>query len=158
MAAKVLTKKIVKFLKTNEFLNIATCSSDMQPNVAPKILLKIDGDCVYLGDYNIDRTWMNIRSNHRVSLSCIDMDTLVGYQLNGVAESIDEGLQQDNLSKLFNKKKLDFSTNRIIEGVRCGKEHRSSEMVFPDRVIVYKIRLEEVIEIQPEGTLERKKL
>ena len=69
----------------------------MQPNVAPKFLLKIEQNCIYLGDYNIDRTWANINFNPKVSLSVMNLDTLTGYQINGLVETVDEGSDQEKL-------------------------------------------------------------
>lgn len=156
MTRRILAKEIESLLESNEFINISTCGPDMQPNVAPKIILKIEKGSIYLGDYNIDRTFMNIYFNHKVSLSIMNLDTLVSYQINGLAETIDQGRTQDKLSKLFNKKKMYFSINRVIDGVRSGKKHEAFEMTFPERVIVYKIKIEEIIEIRPSGTLERR--
>lgn len=153
----LLSKKIVDSLKANEFINVATCDSDMQPNVAPKFLLKIEGDDIYLGDYNIDRTWVNINFNPKVSLSIINSNTLVGYQINGLAQVVDEELKQEKLLKEFDKRKVRFSTKRVIEGVQKEKSHGDFEAAFPDRVIIYKVKAEEIIEIKPSGQLQRKK-
>jgi len=112
----MLSEKIVEFLKNNEFINIGTCDSDMQPNIAPKFLLKVENDCVYLGDYNIDRTRANISFNPRVSLSAMNLNTLAGYQINGAVEMVDEGREQKKLLEEFNTKKIHFSTERVIEG------------------------------------------
>lgn len=158
MSDPLLSKEIIGFLKTTEFINIATCDSDLCPNVAPKFLLKVEDDCIYLGDYNIDRTWVNINFNPKVSLSVINPHTLIGYQINGTVEPVDDDPLQKKLLREFDKKKTHFSTKRVIEGVKKESCHDSFEAGFPDRVIIYKVRVEEVIEIKPGGQLERKKL
>ena len=152
----MITEEIREFLKNSEFINIGTCDSDMQPNVAPKFLLKIEDDCIYLGDYNIDRTWVNINSNPKVSLSAMNLSKLTGYQINGLAEVVEEEVDQGSLLEDFNQRKIHFSTKRVIEGIHRERTHRDFEMEFPDRVIIYKIKIEEVIEIKPEGKLERR--
>lgn len=154
MGKTILTTEIVEFLKNNEFISIGTCDSDMQPNVAPKFLLRVEGDCVYLGDYNIDRTWANINFNPKVSLSAMNLNTLTGYQINGSVEMVEEGRKQKKLLQEFNTRKIHFSTKRVIEGIHSEKTHRSFEMEFPERVIIYKVKVEEVIKIKPEGILE----
>lgn len=155
MSNAILKKEIIEFLKTTEFINVATCDSDLCPNVSPKFLLRVDNDCIYLGDYNIDCTWANINFNPKVSLSVINSHTLIGYQINGIAETLDDDTLQDKLLKEFDKKKTHFSTRRVIEGVKKESCHSHFEAGFPDRVIIYRIKIEEVIEIKPGGQLER---
>ena len=154
----MFTKEIVEFLEKNEFIVIGTCSDDMQPNVAPKFLLKVEGDCIFLGDYTIDRTWSNINFNPKVSLSSIDLDSLVGYQINGVVELVEEGDVYESLIDEFNTKKISLSTKRVIDGVHKEKPYKEFEMIFPERVIIYKIKAKEIIKIRPTGEVERKKV
>ncbi len=83
--------KAIEFLKTREFVSVATADFEGNPNAAPKFLLKVEGDFIYLIDYIIGRTWENISINPKVSLSFMDPETLFGYQINGTVDIINKG-------------------------------------------------------------------
>ncbi|MBN3040784.1 MAG: pyridoxamine 5'-phosphate oxidase family protein [Candidatus Omnitrophica bacterium] len=154
----MISKKIIEFLEDNEFLAVATCGQDMQPNVSAKFLLKVIGDCIYLGDYNIDRTWSNINFNPKVSLFSMDLDTLEGYQINGKAGMLDEGKIYESLIEEFNSRKINFSTKRVIESVQKEKACKQFETIFPETVIIYRIKVEEIIALKPTGQLKRQRV
>lgn len=158
MAKNVITAEITEVLKRNQFLALGTCGFDMQPIVVPKLLLKVEGDCLYLGDFSIDKTLINVRDNPKVSLSCYDTETLTGYQINGIARTIEEGPLLNRIFKLFIKRKIALSSSRIIEGVRKEHKHKSFEMELPDKIVVYKVKVREIIAEYPKGTLEIKKI
>jgi uncharacterized pyridoxamine 5'-phosphate oxidase family protein len=154
----MIDKKIISILEKNEFVMLASCRNDMQPNVAPKFLFKVEGNCIYLADYNIDRTRANIEGNPRVSLASLDNETFLGYQINGVVETVEEGEVYESLIGEFNAKKLELSTKRVIDGLHKERTHEQFEMIFADRVIIYKINVIETIKIDPTGNLERTKI
>lgn len=158
MANKLLTEPILELLSVREFISVASADFDGRPNVAPKFILTVEDDCIYLVDYVIGRTYRNIETNPRVSLSTVDIRTLVGYQLNGNVEMISQGPVYDELLKKMHDKQISFSTKRIIEGVRRQRTHEHFELTFPEKVIIFKIKIEEVVEIGPSGKLERKKI
>ena len=157
MAEIIITKDIIKFLKDKEFINVGTCDFDGRPNVAPKFLLKIENDYIYLADYIIGRTWRNIKINPKVSLSTMHMGTLTGYQMNGQAEIVTRGVEYKKLVEEYREKQIRFSVARVIEGVRREKKHENFELAFPKKVVIFKIKVEEIVEIIPSGELRRKK-
>ena len=114
----MLIKEVANFLKKEKFLNIATTDLNNRPNVAPKFLLKIDNDLIYLVDYVKNTTLKNIRINPKVSISFINTDSLRGYQINGVAEVIDKGPTCIKLLREYEKKKIELSTERLIDSLR----------------------------------------
>lgn len=154
----MLKAKALELLKKREFVSVATADFKGMPNAAPKFLLKVEGNFVYLVDYTIGRTWKNININPRVSLSFIDSDTLLGYQLNGSVDIIDKRQEYDSVLKEMADKKINLSTKRIIEGISRGKAHQFFELAISERFIVFKVRIEEVVEICPCGKLKREKL
>ena len=156
MKLPILSDELKDFLNSNAFVSMATCDIDMQPNVAPKFFLKVKDDNIYLADYNIDRTWANINFNPKVSLSVINLENLVGYQINGFVEVLDSEALVNRLLKEFGKKKIFFSTKRIIADLHTNKAHKDFELCFPDRVIIYRVKVLEVIEIKPSGLLEQR--
>ena len=158
MVGKLITEEMHQFLKDKAFISIATSDFYGRPNVAPKFLLKFEDDFIYLGDYVIGRTFQNLRNNPKASLSAINLDTLVGYQINGRAKIIERGQEHKKLLMDMHERQIQFSVRRIIEGIQRKKTHTHFEVTFPERVVVFKIKVEEVVEIGPSGKLERKKI
>ena len=81
-----MNKKIVELLKSREFVSVATCDFDGRPNAASKFMLRVEGNFIYLVDYFVGRTYRNLGANPRISLSFMDTNSLVGYQLNGLVK------------------------------------------------------------------------
>lgn len=157
MTERLLNKEVRGFLKNKEFVSVGTCDFDGRANVAPKFLLKIENDHIYLADYVIGRTWKNLKVNPKASLSTVNMDILTGYQINGPVEIIDKGSEYKLLMEEFREKRIQLSVARIIEGVRTKEKHRTFQTAFSEKVVIFKIRVEEIVEIVPSGELKRKK-
>ena len=154
----MLTKKISGFLKNREFISVATCDLNSRPNAAPKFLLKIEDNLIYLIDYHFSRTWENLKINPRASLSFTNTDNLTGYQINGSVQIIDKGQEYNKILHELREKEINLSVKRIIDGVYREKTHESFEVAMPDHFIVFKVKIEEVVEIGPAGDLKREKL
>ena len=153
-----ITIKISGFLKDREFISVATADAKGQPNAAPKLLLKVEHNFIYLIDYTIGKTWENLLVNPSISLAFMDLDTLWGYQFNGKAEIIDKGQEYDKVLGELLQRQIDLSTKRIIEGVARGKAHKSYEVAIPKKFVILKVRVEEITEIGPAGELKRQKI
>lgn len=154
----MLVKRITELLKTREFISVATCDLHGKPNAASKFLLKIENNFIYLIDYSVGRTWDNLKVNPRSSLSFMDTDTLLGYQINGTVEIIERGPAYDSILAELWKKEIDLSAKRIIEGIYREKKHQSFELAIRDKFVIFKIKLKEIIEIGPAGELKRQNL
>ena len=154
----MIAERLEKLLRNVTFIDIATCDFEGRPNVAPKFLLKQDKDLIYLVDYTIGRTYRNLKINPRVSLPAMDLNTLIGYQINGVGEMLKEGKEHKQLSKELRERVKKLSVERLVEGIKSAKPHQSFEIVFPKRVEIFKIKVEEVVEIGPSGELKREKV
>ncbi|MFH1201630.1 MAG: pyridoxamine 5'-phosphate oxidase family protein [Candidatus Omnitrophota bacterium] len=150
-------KDIEEILSKREFVYVATADFDGRPNVAPKFLLKVEDKYIYLADHVIGRTWQNLKINTRVSLSVSDRDTLTGHQINGAVEVIDKGPLYEKLLRELKDKQINLSVTRIIEGIQRGAKHRDFELTFPERVIFFKVKIEEIVEIRAAGQLNRQK-
>ena len=151
----MLIKEIANFLRTEKFLNIATTDLNNRPNVAPKFLLKIDNDLIYLVDYVKNTTLKNIRINPRASISFIDINSLKGYQANGVVEVIDKGPICTKLLIEYEDKQVKFSTERLINSLHSKKSQRHFEVEFPNKAVILKIKVSEAVGIGLKGNLER---
>ncbi|MEI6832237.1 MAG: pyridoxamine 5'-phosphate oxidase family protein [Candidatus Omnitrophota bacterium] len=154
-----MINKIVKeLIESREFISVATCDLEARPNAAPKFLLKVERDHIYLVDYIIGRTFENLQINPKVSLSFIDSFTLIGYQINGKVEIIDSGAEYKDILKELQNKQIDLSTKRVMDGVVKGQVHKAYEVGSPEQFVILKIKVEEVVEIRPSGTLRREKV
>jgi len=104
-----ISEKICHFLAKTEFLNFATCDFSGRPNVAPKFLVKVENNNIYFADYVFGRTFINLKKNPRVSISAINLDTLTGYQINGIARIITGGPEFKK-----NDKRNAVKTNKVF--------------------------------------------
>lgn len=154
----MITKKINEIIKNFVFVPVATCDLEGNPNVAPKFFLKVENNHIYLIDYVIGRTFQNLVVNPKASLAVTDRDNLTGYQINGSVEILSEGPVHDELVSEFQKKEINLSSKRIVEGVLRGEGHQNFEAAFPKKVIVFKVRISEAVEIRASGELNREKM
>jgi len=151
----MIPRKVINLLQNREFISVATCDPSGRPNAAPKMVLKAEGNCVYLVDYTIGTTFRNLRVNPRASISFMDLETLFGYQLNGQVTIIEKGAQYDAMLKELLLREIDLSIKRIVEGVRKEKAHKTFELEITENLIIFKIDMEEFVEIGPHGGLKR---
>ncbi|MDD5138613.1 MAG: pyridoxamine 5'-phosphate oxidase family protein [Candidatus Omnitrophica bacterium] len=148
-----IVDKALEFLKAREFVAVATADKAGKPNAAPKLLLKIDGRTVYFIDYSIGRTFENLKVHPEVSLTLMDVRSLVGYILNGKAEIIEKGGIYDECVEELREREIELSVERVVTGVHIGKPHKEFEVDIPERFLVYKIRIGECFEISPRGVV-----
>ena len=154
----MLTHKIKSILDTREFISVATCDFKGKPNVAPKFVLKHEGSFIYLADHVIGRSYENLKANPRVSLGVMNMDNLTGYQVNGTVELIEKGEAHDKFVKEFIEKEISLSAKRIIEGVGSGKKHTDFELSISNKIVIFKVKIEDIAEIYPSGKLKRENI
>ena len=154
----MLTEKISKFLKNRSFISVATSNSNGRPNAVPKFLLKVEGDYIYIVDYTFGRTYENLKINPNVSLAFMDNESLSGYQVNGSAQIIQRGGLYDDMIAQLKEKEIALTTERVIRGVRKGKGHVSYEVGIPDKCVIFKVKIFEIVEITPKGLLKREML
>ncbi len=153
----MLTKTVNDFLKTRVFVSVATCDLQGHPSAAPKLILRIEGNFIYLVDYALSKTYDNLKCNPRISLSFSNSDNLKGYQVNGSVELIEAGRVYEEFSVELNQKEVSLSTDRIIKGINTGKHHENFEVAVPKRFVIFKVKIEEVVEILYGGGLKREK-
>jgi len=154
----MIDKNIKSLIESREFISVASCDLAGRPNAAPKFVLKVHSGYIYLVDYVIGRTFRNLQVNPRVSLSFIDNNTLVGYQINGSVEIISAGAEYKEILKELQLKQIDLSTKRVLEGVARGQTHKYFEVASPKQFVILKVKIEELLEINPSGTLTKGKL
>jgi len=151
-------KKALELLKSREFVSVGTCDFDARPNVAPKLVLKVQDNYVYLIDYVVGRTFRNLSVNPHASIAFMDLDNLIGYQFYGPVEVIDEGPFYDKMIHELSQRQIELSVNRIIEGVDKGKSHGAFELGLPEQFVIFKVSIEEIVEIGSSGELKRERV
>ena len=154
----MINKDIKALIESRGFISVASCDLEARPNAAPKFLLKVESSFIYLVDYIVGRTFNNLKVNPRVSLSFFDNNTLVGYQINGKVQIIDSGSEYLAALEDLQRKEIDLSATRIIEGVHKGQAHKAFEVAASKQFIVLKIKVEEIVQMHPSGSLQREKV
>ena len=154
----MINKNIKALIESREFISVATCDLESRPNAAPKFLLKVESSHIYLVDYIIGKTFRNLKVNPRVSLSFFDNNTLVGYQLNGKVQIIDRGPEYLSALNDLARKEIDLSATRIIDGVIKGHAHKAYEISASKQFVILKVKVEEIVQMQPGGSLQREKI
>ncbi len=153
-----IVEDAVNSLQKRRFLNIATCDFDGRPNVAPKLLLKIENNNIYLVDYVRNTTLKNLKVNPNVSISFINTDTITGFQINGGVELIEQGAVYELLLSEYKQMQIDYSTERLIKSLHDNKKRNVFEAEFPEKVAILKIKINETVRINLQGHLEREGL
>lgn len=151
-----LLKTYMPFLSRGKFVNAATCNLERMPNVAPKLIAKVERNFIYLVDYVIGTTFVNLKENPRISLCFVDDRSLTGYQLNGTASVLERGEEFETLAEEFQQIKTNFTVERILFNVRTGEKASPIELSLPEKFALIKIRVIEVVEISSAGTLKSK--
>ena len=154
----MISKNVITLLESKEFISVATCDLESEPNAAPKFLLKVESNYIYLVDYVIGKTFRNLMINPRISLSFFDNNNLMGYQINGLVKIIDRGLEYSSALDDLARKEIDLSATRIIDGVIKGQAHQAYEMAAAKQFVILKVKVEEIVQMHPSGKLQREKI
>ena len=153
----MLPKELITLLANKEFISVATCDFKGRANAAPKFVLKIDANRIYLVDYTIGTSWKNLKMNPRVSLSLVDEMTLKGYQLNGAVKIMTRGKLYDAMRKEMTDKEIRLTTQHIIDEVRGNPTHETFEILISEKFIIFEVTIDEVVEMDIHGELKRNK-
>jgi predicted pyridoxine 5'-phosphate oxidase superfamily flavin-nucleotide-binding protein len=148
-------QQIINILRNRKFIYLATSDFSSRPNAAPKFLLFAEGDFIYAVDYVLGRTYRNLKINPQVSIPLINLDTLVGYQINATAEIIDKGRHFEQLLDKLQQKTIKFSAQRVIAGVQKQKQSKYFEVMLSEVVVIFKMRINEIVKIGPMGSLKK---
>ena len=154
----MLLNDLNQVLTKREFISVATCNFEGEPNAAPKFFLKIYNKAIYLIDYAIGKTWENLKINPQASLSISDPGTLKSYQVNGGGEIIEKGAVYDKIAEELSEKEVKLSAERVIDGVRRKKGHEHFEIGTSRKFVIFKVMIRQIAEIGPSGKVSREKI
>ena len=150
----IITREL---LKGREFVSVGTADKKGKPNAAPKFLLKFEKPHIYLIDYSFATTTANLRSNPQASLSFMDLDNLEGYRLYGSVELVERGEEFERIAGEVERKNIQLSAERVIEGSRTGKRYEHYALERPNKFVVIKFKIEETTKIGARGDFYREK-
>ncbi|MDD5019404.1 MAG: pyridoxamine 5'-phosphate oxidase family protein [Candidatus Omnitrophica bacterium] len=153
---KNFLQNYMPFLSKGKFVDVATCNEERMPNVAPKLIAKVEHNVIYLVDYVMGTTYSNLKTNPRVSLSFVDERSLTGYQLNGAVTIVGSGEEFDRLAEEFQQIKTNFTVERILYNVRTGEKASPLDIVLPEKFVILKAKVFEIVEISSTGGLKSK--
>ena len=153
----MLPKELMDLLEKREFISVATCDFKGRPNAAPKFVLKVEGNHVYLVDYTIGTSWRNLKINPRISMSLTDTRTLKGYQINGSVKIMTRGKLYDRMRKEMTDKEIRLTTQHIIDEVRGQPTHETFEILISEKFVIFEVTLDEVVEMDIHGEMKRNK-
>ena len=155
MDSKLFTKEIIDFLGHQMFLFIGTSDKRGRPHTSAKPLLKIEDNYIYLVDFVVGRTYKNIKRNPKISLSAINENKVIGYQLYGKAEVVEKGNEFRGLAQEMSRKQIKLATERVVQGVRKSRSNLVDELISLKTVSILKIKIKEVSQIKPNGDITR---
>ena len=156
MSDELITEEMQKFLLNKIFISVATSDLSSQPNVAPKFVVRIDKDFIYIADYVIGKTFQNLKINPKVSLSTFDVKTLERWQINGTVTIITKGPLYKKLLKEMVRQQVHHSARRIIEEVEGVQKYDYYEIMFPEKAVIFKVKCENIVKIGMTGKLQSK--
>lgn len=151
----MLNELLKKLLRGRDFLFVATADPQGTPNVAPKQLIKLEEGYLYFADYVIGKTWENLQGNARVAASFMEEETRVGYQIKGVVTLLTIGSEFESIIHGLQERQVNEMVERVIEGVRRARRHAHFDFGQPENSVILKVKVEELVEIGPTGSLKR---
>ena len=149
--------RIIRLLENAEFLCIATRDAYGNPCVANKFLIQCRKNTLYISDFAKGKTWRNLKAYPKISVAIMDTENLVDYQINGRAVLLNPGPDLKEMTKAFSTKESRFSAKRLIEAVRKEKSQHTYQFPLPKHIVIWKIEVEEVVELGPRTELHKER-
>lgn len=153
----MLSKELLNLFDKREFIGVATCDFKGHPTAAPKFILKVESGRIYLVDYTVSKTWENLKTNPRISMSLIDPMTLKGYQVNGNVKILSKGKLYKKLCEEMTDKEVRLTAQHIIDEVRGNPAHETFEILMSERFVIFEVTVGEVVELDIQGKIKRSK-
>ncbi len=155
MPDNLISDELRGLLEKQEFIYISTCDAE-RPNIAPKFLIKVEEDSIFIADFLSGRTSVNLKKNPNAAVGILNLDTLIGYQFLGRAHELKEPAGSGILMNILQEREMKFCVERIVAGVSSNSRSENFEISFPEDVAIYRIDVEEVVTIGPGAKLIRK--
>ena len=145
----MLPEKYLKILRRDKYMFVSVSTSDLKgnPNSAFKLLVKCEGNYLYIFDYPAWRTWKNLKENPKISISFMDDVELKNYKINGTVEIIEKGPFHDKMRDDIEQKRTDITVKHIVESVQKEKDYRIFESEMTKKFVLYQIKVTKLHEM-----------
>jgi len=124
MVNSVLNEQHKKLIEKSVLCWVATVNKDGQPMVSPKEVFELHtNNRLVFAVIASPNTLKNIKQHAKVGVSCLDIWTQKGVQMNGIAEIIDPIHNKfKELEQLLNSKNKDVFKFRNIISIKITEE------------------------------------
>jgi len=141
-----LTESIKSCLDQSVLCWLASCSTDLIPNVSPKeIFTHIDNEFIIIANIASPNTIKNIKANPNICISAIDILIQKGYQLKGKAEII---VKSDPLFKKLYAPLYHLAGDRFPFSSIIKMKLESAKEILAPSYILYPATTNEKIQIE----------
>lgn len=148
---KRLNEDIVQFFCNQGFVIVSTIDRNGFPHISCKGMVEINHNGrIYLLDLYRARTYQNLKSNPKISLTAIDEHKFIGYCLKGRAKIIPQEKLKSHVIKAWESKITSRLTRRLLKNIREEKGHpRHPEILLPTPEYMIAVEVEEIIDLTP---------
>jgi hypothetical protein len=148
---KKLSEDVVHFFQNQGCVIVSTIDRAGYVNNACKGIIKINPNGkVYLLDLYMGKTYENLLTNPRISLTSIDEHKFTGYCLKGKAATIPEAKLSPQIIKSWEEKITSRLTRRMLKNIREEKGHpRHPEVNLPKPQYLIAMEVEEIVDLTP---------
>lgn len=148
---KALSDEIVQFFQNQSFIVITSVDKDGNPHNACKGIVKISkSGKIYLLDLYMQKTYENLRSNPRISITAVDEHKFKSYCLKGKAKLISREALKPKIIAAWEDKIASRITQRLIKNIHEEKGHpRHPEALFPKPAYMIVMEVEKIFDLTP---------
>lgn len=148
---KRLSGGIIHFFLNQGFVIVSTVDKKGMPHNACKGIVKIQKNGkVFLLDLYLGKTFTNLKSNPRISITAVDEHSFRGYCLKGRANIVFPDKFTNDLMKVWDERITSRLTQRVIKNIHEDKGHsRHPEALLPTPQYMIAIDIQEIIDLTP---------
>ena len=148
---KPIALEIINFLRTQDFVIVASIDKNGYPHSSCKAIVKIDprGE-IYLVDVYLGVTSENIERNPDISISAVDEHKFIGYCLKGKARKMQDGLISQEMIKIWEDNITARLAKRLLKNLtqdKTQKHHPEASLPQPKHLIV--LEVEQIVNLAP---------
>jgi len=148
----ILTEEIIRFLKKQSFVVIATIDGKGMPHTSCKGIVKIEKNGkIYILDLYKRKTYDNLINNPGISITAVDEHKFKGWCLKGKARIVPGGELSEDIIRAWEKRIAIRITRRLIKNMAgTDKGHaRHPESQFPRPEYMIVVDVDEIVDLIP---------
>lgn len=147
----ILSEDIIHFFHKQSFLIVSTVDADGWPYSSCKGLVYMnENGMTYLLDLYRGKTYKNIKTNPRISITAVDEHKFAGYCLKGTAKTVPEGKIMPYLKKTWEERITSRVTKRVLKEIREEEGNsKYPELLLPKPEYMIVMKVKKVINLTP---------